>query len=356
MRYLYAILALGVLIAVHELGHLICARLLGIRVDRFTFGFGPTVLAFKRRGIAWVLGAVPLGGSVVVHGMNPHAKGDLRTDRRSFASRPAWQRILVLASGSILNGLLALGVLVALFVSGTHVAVGTVIGTVEPGSEAARAQLRPGDTVVAVNGAPLEQWSDLVVATAENARQQVRLTVRRAGEALDVEVTPRPDERGVGRLGVSQQYVFRQHSYGEALRLAFAYTHRLVSEGTRLLWRFVRGQPGVDLASPVGVVKHASDTASLGWDAFLRVLVSLSVALALFHLVPIPALDGGRILFTAFEGLTGRRVNPHVETLLHTLGFLMLLAAVVLVATRDARQLWEEPPDTPPASATPAEP
>ncbi len=161
-------------------------------------------------------------------------------------------------------------------------------------------------------------------------------------------VTPRTDENGIGRLGVSQQYVFRQHSYAEALKLAFAYTARLVNDSTRLLWRFARGQPGVDLASPVGVMKQASDTAALGWDAFLRVLVSLSMALALFHLLPLPSLDGGRIAFTAFEGLTGRRVNPHVETLLHTIGFLLLVAAVVLVATRDVRQLWEETSQAPP--------
>ena len=355
MRYLYAILALGVLIAVHELGHLIAARLLGIRVDRFSFGIGPPIITFKKRGIAWALGAIPVGGSVVVYGMNPHAKGDLLNDRRSFSSRPAWQRILVLASGSILNYLVAIGVLMALFVSGTHVAVGTSIGTVEPGSEAARAQLRPGDAVVAVNGAALHQWSDLVVATAEHSQKQLQLTVRRDGETLDVAVTPRADESGIGRLGVTQQYVFRQHSIGEALKLAFAYTERLVSEGTRLLLRFARGQPGVDLASPVGVLKQASDTAALGWDAFLRVLVSLSVALALFYLLPLPSLDGGRIAFTAFEGLTGRRVNPHVETLLHTIGFLLLVAAVVLVARRDVRQLWEEPTDASPPSAASTE-
>jgi regulator of sigma E protease len=337
MRYLYALVALGVLLAVHEFGHLVFAKVFRIRVHRFALGFGPPILTFKRRGIAWVLGAVPLGGSVEIHGANPHAHGDLLTDPKSFASRPAWIRILVLASGSILNYLLAVGIMVALFVSGTHVAVGNTIGTVDPGSVAARAQLLPGDVVQELNGAPLERWSDLVAAIAENPGQSLSLTVRRDKETFGVNVVPRPDEKGVGRLGISQQYVYRQHRFREALELSFGYTFRMVGEGGRLMWRIVRGSPGVDLDSPVGVVKQASDTAAMGLDAFLRVLVSLSVALAIFNLLPFPALDGGRMVFAAFEGLTKRRVNPRVETLLHTLGFLLLLSAVILIATRDFR-------------------
>jgi regulator of sigma E protease len=344
VRYVYAILALGLLIAFHELGHLVLARLFGIRVDKFSVGFGPPMISFKRRTTEWVIGAFPLGGYVIVHGMNPHAEGDLRADRASFASRSAWVRALVLAAGSLFNLLLAVAVLVGLFVHGTHVPVSRTVGSVQPGSEAARVQLRPGDQVVAVDGEPIGRWSELVGLVARSPGQPLELTLVRAEGPEQLTVVPR-DEGGVGRLGVTQQYVFRQHSLQVAVGLAIDHVARLVNEGGRLLVRLLRGERGVDLESPIGLVKHASDAAALGWDAFFRVLVAISVALALFNLLPLPALDGGRILFVLIEGVSGRRLNPKLETLLHTAGFLLLVVLVLFVAARDLRHLWQQPPD-----------
>lgn len=339
MRYVYAILALGLLIAFHELGHLVLARVFRIRVKRYSIGFGPPIVSFKARNIEWVLGAIPLGGYVQVHGMNPHEEGDLRSDPSSFLARPWWQRELVLVAGSAFNYLLALTVLVALFVSGTHVPVPRTVGTVVPGSEAARAQLRPGDELVAVDGQPIEEWRELVERVQDSAGRTLVLQVRRADGTVEIPVTPRADEDGAGRIGISQQYVYRSHGFGEAVQQSFAYTTRLIREAGHLLWRLVRGKPGVDLASPVIIVKQASDAASLGWDAFLRVLVHISIALALFNLLPFPALDGGRMLFTAIEAIRGRPVNPRLETALHALGFLLLFALILFVAASDVMKL-----------------
>lgn len=351
MQYLLAILGFGALIAVHEFGHLLAARLFGIRVDRFSIGFGPAIVSFRRRQIEWVLAAIPVGGYVRVHGMNPHEDGDVKADPSSFASRRWWQRELVLGAGSFANFMLAWAMLAALFISGTHVAVPLTIGTVEPGSEAALAQIRPGDVIAGIDGRPLEDWDQLVEEVMDNPGRRLRLDVRRGESAVPVDVVPRPDKRGVGRIGLTQQYVYREHPFRDAAPLAVSAALDLLRDDLRLLWRLARGKPGVELASPVLIVKQASDAAALGLDAFLRVLVHISLALAVFNLLPFPALDGGRMLFIAIEAATRKPVNARLETALHGAGFMALLALIALAAVGDVRKLWGNRPPEPAVSS-----
>ena len=338
MHYLPLLFALGLLVALHELGHLVAARLLGVRVDRYTFGFGPAVFTWKFRGTEYVLGAVPLGGSTRIHGMNPHEPGVDPADPTGFpAQRPA-KRLLVLLAGPLANWFFALGILLALYTSGTHVVVPLTVGTINPGSEAARAQLLPGDRIVSVDGQPLESWSGFVELIAQNSGRELKLGVERQGEPREVKVRPRPDERGAGRIGVSQQYVYRAHGPGQALLQAVAHTGNLVIEGTRMLGGLLQGRRSMADANPVGLVKQSSGAAGSGLGSFLRVLVSLSLALALFHLLPLPSLDGGRMLFVLVEAVSRRRVPPRVETVVHAVGFLVLLGVVLTVALADLRQ------------------
>lgn len=338
MHYLPLLLALGLLVALHELGHLVAARLLGLRVERYTLGFGPPVLSWRWRGTEYALGAVPLGGSVRIHGMNPHAPGLEPTDSKSFPAQRPWKRLLVLLGGPLANAFFALGVLFALYTTGTHVVVPLTVGTITPGSEAARAQLLPGDRLVSVDGEPLESWSGFVELIARRPGRELRLGVERQGEEREVVVRPRPDERGVGRIGVSQQYVYRAHAPGQALLQALAHTGNLVLEGGRMVERLLRGTQGIALANPLGVVKQSSGAAGSGLGAFLRVMVNLSMALAFFHLLPLPSLDGGRIVFVLIESISGRKVPARVETLVHAVGFVALLGVVLTVSLADLRQ------------------
>ncbi|MET0402509.1 MAG: M50 family metallopeptidase [Cystobacter sp.] len=338
MHYLPLLLALGLLVALHELGHLVVARLLGIRVERYTFGFGPAVFTWRWRETDYVMGAVPLGGSVRIQGMNPHAPGHGPVEATSFPAQRPWKRMVVLLGGPLANALFSLGVLFALYTTGTHVVVPLTVGTITPGSEAARAQLLPGDRLVSVDGELMESWSGFVELIARRPGREVHLGVERQGEERDVVVRPRVDERGFGRIGVSQQYVYRAHDPGQALLQALAHTGNLVIEAGRWVDRLRLGTQGIALSNPLGVVKQSSGAAGSGLGAFLRVMVSLSMALALFHLLPLPSLDGGRIVFLLIESVSGRKVPPRVETLVHAVGFITLLGMVLTVSLADLRQ------------------
>ncbi|QRK04729.1 site-2 protease family protein [Archangium violaceum] len=355
MHYLPLLLALGLLVALHELGHLVAARLLGIRATRYTLGFGPAVLTWRLRGTDYVLGAVPLGGSARIHGMNPHEPGLDPADPTSFSAQRPWKRLLVLLAGPLANWLFALGILFTLYTSGTHVVVPLTVGTITPGSEAARAQLLPGDRIVAVEGKPLESWAELVELIAQSPGRELKLGVERGSEPREVSVRPRPDERGEGRIGVSQQYVYRVHGPGQALLQALAHSGNLVTEGTKMLGRMLEGRQGLVPINPVGVVKQSSGAAGSGLGAFLRVVVSLSLALAFFHLLPLPSLDGGRMLFVLLETVSRRRVPARVETLVHAAGFLVLLGVVLTVAFADLRRYLSRP-DTSDQDAPPLSP
>ena len=266
------------------------------------------------------------------------SRGVAPDDPTSFASQRPGRRMWVLLGGPLANLLFALGVLLALYSTGTHVVVPLTVGTITPGSEAARAQLLPGDRILSVDGEPLESWAAFVEQIAQSPGRERSLAIERQGEPRDVTVRPRPDERGEGRIGVSQQYVYRVYGPGQALLQALAHTANLVVEGTRVLERLRQGRPGLVTVNPLGVVKQTSGAASSGLGAFLRVLVSLSVALAFFHLLPLPSLDGGRLLFVLFEAVSRRKVPARLETLLHATGFVVLLGLVLLVPLTEVRQ------------------
>ncbi|MCP3097743.1 site-2 protease family protein [Myxococcus sp. K15C18031901] len=337
MQYALVLLALGALLALHELGHLVAARLLGVRVPRFVFGFGPPLMSFRLWGTQFIVGAVPLGGTAHIQGMNPH-RADA-AESASFRALGPLRRIFIILAGPATNYLVALGILFALYTSGTHVVVPLTVGTVTPGSEAARAQLLPGDRIETVDGQPLRNWSDFVEKVAVGVGKSLELKVERHGESRVVTVRPRADERGEGRIGVSQQYVYRAHSPREALGHAFVHTTKLASEGVAFFLRVVKGEsrPGT-VAGPGALVRQeSSDAISSGADSVLRALVAASVALALLTLLPVPGLDGGRVLLLLVEAASGRRLPPRVETVAQTLGFLAISAGIVLVAGTEIR-------------------
>jgi regulator of sigma E protease len=342
MVYLLGLLALGLLVALHELGHLVVAKLLGMRVQRFGLGFGPPVVSFRWGSTEYVLGMVPLGGFVRIAELGP-------LPAEAVLPSP-WKRLAVVLAGPLANVLFALVLLFVLYTQGTHVAVPLTVGTVAPGSEAARAQVLPGDRIIRVDGEPLESWSDLVGRVVRSPGRELKLSLEREGVEREVVVRPRADESGEGRIGVSQQYAFRQLRPGEALVQSLAHTGRVLSEDLGLVERLLRGQPALVLASPEGLSRQTSGAASEGSGTFLRLLIWISLGLALLYLLPLPALDGGRLFFLAVELATRRRISPRVETLLHAVGFLVLVAVLLAIVALEVRRRLAAPHVPPPAA------
>jgi regulator of sigma E protease len=335
LSILAAVLAVSLLIVLHEAGHMWVARALGMRVERFSVGFGPVVWARRLGETEYAVSALPLGGYVRIAGMAP---GDdvAPGDRSAYCNQPAWRRVLVLAAGPGANYLVAVALAATLLGSvGLPTPDGSSrLGELVPGKPAALAGLRPGDRIVAVDGAPVSTWTELVTALQRSPGRTVEIAVVRgeegAAERLALPLTPE-DVGGVGKVGARPWAPRIRLAAGEAVVQGFFRTNAAVTQTLALLGAMVRREQKAELSGPVGIAQELVRGARVGVDQFLSVVWNISVALALFNLLPLPALDGGRLVFLAFELVTRRRVSEKVEAWVHAAGFVALIALLLAV-------------------------
>jgi regulator of sigma E protease len=339
MRALLALLALGVLLTAHELAHLLAARIFGTRAVVFSFGIGPPLFGFRALGQRWAVGAIPFGGWLRLEGENPHDA--TRASGIPFAALSVRRRLAVFAAGPLGSWALSVLLLATLFTTWTHHPVGMTVGGVEPGSLAAQAGFRPGDRIVSVDGDEVDRWSELVEALTHAADGSASVTVARGETTATLVVTPALDPEGRPRIGLRQLYAF------ERLPLAQALWRAVLHTGV-VLQRIFR-EAGALLAQPWGgsarnhtagaLVWSAAEAAETSLDALARTLAALSLALGLFFLLPLPALDGGRMLLTFWEAAMGRPVDGRIQTLLQTVSLLAGVAAVAWLAYGEVRQV-----------------
>lgn len=328
-----AILAVSLLIVLHEAGHMWVARALGMRVERFSVGFGPVIWSANLGGVEYAVSLLPLGGYVRITGMSP---GDdvAPDDRTAYCNQAAWRRVLVLAAGPGANYLAA--VALAGFLLGTlglPTPDGSArVGDLVAGMPAQRAGLQPGDRILSVAGAPVERWNDLVAALQRRPGQATELAVERgegaAAQRLTVPITPE-DQGGVGKVGVTPYAPRVRLPALEALAQGFSRTNAAAAQTLAMLKGMVTREQKADLTGPAGIIRELVRGAQVGAERFLSIVWNISVALALFNLLPLPALDGGRLLFLGFELVTRRRVNEKVESWVHAAGFVALLALLL---------------------------
>jgi regulator of sigma E protease len=336
LAILLTIVGLGLLIAVHEAGHLVLARLNGMRVETFSIGFGPRIAGIRRGGTDYRLSAIPLGGYCKIAGFSPDdpAAHD-PNDPGSYANKPAWRRFLVIAAGPGVNYLLAFLIIAGLYMTHGFVDLSTTRVQVLPDRPAAAAGLQSGDRVVAIDGVPVVTFGDLMRELRKpGTPPQRRFEVERGGERRVIEVRP---ENGL--IGVTQDKVLVRVSPVQAVPRAAHDVWSLNAATLQAIWDLVRGRGGASLAGPVGIVKQASAEVKRGLAEFASVLASLSVALAVFNFLPVPALDGGRLVFLGIELVSGRKMNQRAETVVHLFGFLFLIALLVAVTLFSDLQL-----------------
>ncbi len=345
------ILLLGLLVLVHEWGHFIVARKLGVRVEEFAFGFPPRLVSFVRKGTRYAVNLLPLGGYVKIFG-----EGGEGQDRpESFASRPAWQRLAILAAGVFMNVVLAwvlfsvghgLGLPTAVSDESRVEGALVTIVSVEPNSPAEAAGLRFGDAVQKLSSqgvqVEVQQISQVQEFIRAHRGAEVTVTVRRGSETIGVSTIPRLEPPpGQGPLGIAMARVAILRSpWYRAPWDGLASTGRAVTAIGAALGRlasdlFTAGRLSAEVSGPVGIFVFARQTLLLGFVYFLELAAILSVNLAILNILPIPALDGGRVLFLFFEKLRGRRLMPQFEQAMHTVGLVLLLALMAAITYRD---------------------
>jgi regulator of sigma E protease len=332
-----AILAVSGLIVLHEAGHMVAARRLGMRVERFSVGFGPVLWSTVRGGTEYAVSALPLGGYVKIAGMA--ATDEISPDDpTAYCNKPAWRRVLVLAAGPGANYVVAVLLAVGLLATvGLPAPDGSSrVGELTPGMPGALAGLQVGDRIVSVDGRAVGDWHGLVAELQRHPGQEVELVVERGepAQARPVRLTPRNDG-GTGRVGFRPFTVRRQLGPVDALVEGFSVTNARAWDNLVGLGQLLKREQKAELAGPVGIVQELVRGARLGPDLFLTIVWNVSIALALLNLLPLPALDGGRLVFIAIEVVTRRRVNERIEGIVHGIGFAALLLMLLLVTFGD---------------------
>lgn len=329
---LYAILGLAVLMIVHETGHFVVARAFGMRVERFSIGFGPAIWRHKPRDsdTTYQVALIPFLAYVQIAGMNPFEEIDPE-DKGSYANASLFGRIAAIIAGPLANYLFASVVFFAsLLIGGKEVETTKV--EVMKESAAAVAHMQDGDEIVAIDGKRVEKWAELREIVRKHQDKPLRFEVKRDGQPVTLEVTPRSGADGAV-IGVRAARA--PMPLGEAAKLAVIQPAAIVALTVVSLTRWISGKEEGQLSGPIGIMRETKKAADAGLPAYLSIVGFLSTSVGFFNMLPFPALDGGRLMFLGYEAITRRRPNQKIEAQIHAVGMLMLLAILLVVSFRE---------------------
>ncbi|HEU4952806.1 MAG TPA: RIP metalloprotease RseP [Holophagaceae bacterium] len=348
------VVMLGGLIFLHELGHFMVAKRMGMPVEVFSLGFGPRLLGFRWRETDVRLSLLPLGGYVKLAGFNPEEPG--AEDPHGFLNQPTWKRQLFYSGGVIMNLLTAFALLWILGVDAARTVKVSIrpgspmrVQEVIPGQPAEAAGLRPGDELrrIGTVAFPAAPWDAAVAYIQAHPDQPIPVEVQRDGKVLDLSVTPR-NENGKGKIGLApepaQLDVQKRPFQARDLLTGAATSLSSLGAMTRGVFGFL-GQLVTfnahtqDVAGPIGIVKMSAQAARAGWENFLFLCAFISLQLGILNLLPIPMLDGGHMAVLAWERIRGKDLTLDVKEKLFTGGFLFLAGLMALVMFLDVMKL-----------------
>lgn len=317
------------LIFVHELGHFLAAKAVGVPVIEFSIGMGTPIVQRKKGETEYSLRLFPIGGYCKMEGEDEESENE-----RAFNRQPAWARILIIISGSFMNVVAAIVILAVV-----HTQAGAytnVLGTVTEGFPAYEAGLLAGDEIIAVNGESVREWADIVNAITDAPEDRISVTVLREGIEQTLYSGVLINEEGRRVIGITPEV---SHSLLLGTRDAFRSTAAMLSEMGHFLVRLVSGGASAsDVAGPIGIVSIIGQQAKYGWLSVLYLAAMISLNLAVVNMLPLPALDGGRLLFIVVRSLGGGRISDESEALIHTIGMVFLMGLMVFMLFKDAFQ------------------
>ena len=366
---LAAVLMLGIMVTVHEAGHFFAARLTGIPVKEYAIGFGPRVLSWnsKKHETKFFLRAIPAGGYCMFYGEDDTRGKEAKTDPRAIGNYPVWKRFITILMGPMMNFILALIAATLLFsVIGVHTDFTypnyPTIRSVSAGSPAQQAGLRPGDALIAIGGEDAKGLTEdgqalkinALLDAYDPAEKELRITVQRNGEQRGVSLVPRYDpQEGRYLMGVvlNTGYLptFTPVPLPEAVKLSAECCVDAAGQILGGLWHLVTSGDGLENSmGPLGTVQYIAEetrdstgiSAQMVWYRYIELLVVISVNLGLFNLIPIPGLDGSRLIFLLIEAIRRKPVPQKVEAYVHMSGYLVLIMLMLFMTGKDILRIF----------------
>jgi len=344
MNLLIFLFILGILIIVHEFGHFIAAKKMGVKVEKFSLGFGPQILAKKKNDTEYSIAVIPLGGYVKLAGDNLE---EYKGNSYEYFAQPPHKRFWIIFFGPLLNYILGLLFFWFIFFVG-YPTLTTKVGGLIDGLGAKEAGIQVGDKIIAVDDKRIDYWEDLQkIIQAKKEATTVNLSILRNNQELKITVNIREkkvddllgQKRSVGLLGInaSDEIVKLRHGFFASFLLGLNKTWGLTTLTYKAIWRMITGQLSMSesVTGPLGIFYITSQAASLGIIAVLHLIAVLSVSLAIFNLLPLPILDGGHILFLGIEKIRKRTLGIKTERIITQIGFTVIVSLAILVTYND---------------------
>lgn len=348
-----AVVGLGILIVIHELGHFLIAKLSGVGVLTFSVGFGPKIWSRKFEETEYALSAFPLGGYVKMVGEDPEAEVDVTDIHRSFSHQGLAKRTAIVAAGPLFNLLLAVGVFMWIFMAHGVPTLTTLVGRIEPESPAAQAGIQKGDRIVSVDGQAVKQWEELSSRIKESRGKALSLRVDRGGREMEIVVQP---SRREGRNVFGERIeVWAIGVASEATEVRMERSNPLVATGRAFyktgeysvltlvaLYKMIVGDVSPrNLGGPLLIAQMAGQQAREGATSFFFFVAILSVNLGVLNLLPIPVLDGGHLLFFLLELVLGRPVELKHRERAQQIGIFILIMIMIYAFYNDITRFFE---------------
>jgi regulator of sigma E protease len=360
------LLVLSILVLVHEAGHFFVAKKLGVKVEEFGFGFPPRIFGKRIGETLYSINALPIGGFVKLFGEDEAGSGRIgsikekalqvkgKDRKRAFFARPVWQRASIVVAGVIMNFILAVIIISYLFtVQGVLLPGNTVtVESVSKNTPADKVGLKPGDSIIAVGSIKIVSSDQLISITKKHLGEQLILHVRtKDKKEKTLIVTPRihyPVNEGALGIAITS-LILKKYPWYEA---PFVGTW----ESLKTSWLIVQGLYDAlkqliigrtipkGLAGPVGIAQLTGETVKIGFDAVLSLIALLSLNLAIMNILPIPALDGGRLFFIVLEGIIGKKIHPKYEGYAHAIGMAILLTLILFITLHDILRVITKQP------------
>lgn len=326
-----AILLFCIMIFPHELGHFIAAKRVGVKVKEFAFGMGPALWKKQGRETLYSIRLFPIGGYCAMEGEDAECDSP-----RAFGNKKPWEKILVLAAGSFMNVICAVAIMIV--VVGFLGFTTTTIDEIDVGSPADKANVMTGDIITRIDNYEIESWNDVSTAFANAKGKTSSVVVERDGNQEELMITPEITEDGRYVVGITCEI---SHSPGKAVIEGTVVTWKMTKNLFATIVQLFTGSVGVDnLSGPVGMVQMVNETTSYGlwYYGFLTAMICLN--LAIINMLPLPALDGGRIIFVLIAMITGKEVSPKIEGAIHFVGIMLLLFLMIYVSVNDVTRIF----------------
>jgi regulator of sigma E protease len=349
MSFILFLFILGLLIVVHEFGHFIAARKVGVRVEKFSLGFGPQLARKVKGDTEYSLSALPFGGYVKLAGDNLE---EYQGKSDEYFSKPPGKRFWIIFGGPLLNYVMGILCFWFIFWAG-YPTLTTKVGGLLDGFGASRAGVKVGDTITSVDGKPVSNWEDLQQLIQQKRNQEkVSITVRREEKVLNLIVGIQEknlddqlgQKRKVGLLGITpfDEIVTVRHGFIASLGLAFAKAGSLTVMTLKSIGLMITGKLSMrdSVTGPLGIFFITSQAATLGAIAVVHLIAILSISLGIFNLLPLPVLDGGHVLFLFVEKIRGKMMSVRAERIITRIGASFIISLALFVTYVDVMRLF----------------